>query len=945
MIHKKCIFTIVSCNYLAQANVFSQTVRETHPEHDIYVVISDSSTERLPDDIQKTQVIRADSIGIPDFNGMSIRYDATEFNTSIKPFVFGFLLEKHAYDEICYVDPDTYFMSEMVELGELHREGYSIILTPHTTSPIEDGLRPNDFDMAKAGIFNLGFCSISNSVEARKFIGWWCRKLALDCRIAIGEGIFVDQKWCDAVPALFPSSYVLTHPGYNIGYWNLMHRPVKFTEKCGWKIGEKSVRFFHFSGLPMTESPMLSKHQDRIRIAALSDPLRQLLVHYRMKLIQSGFFDFTSMRHAPGLLGSLGSATLLRLVGDRIRSDRKLSACCSNPDELAAWLVHGTELARERVGGSNCLPNALLLIYESRDDLKSALHAFENSDDQFEMALANWASSNIEKEYPGKLSGLIKAIVDFVFLPDDDFESGATDDHAKPKVGFGRFDKAYRYGIARQCIPTLRCSDQKYAVPYFLQFLLRSRPDVLGDGSWGNRQTRKRVLEWAQRHFVDEYGCPDIMKAFVEPLQRDGVEWDPLVLNPDHGSGTRLPDLKAPQWGREDGREFNLFDDDMRSGNDDLWKPAQGALLVGYPKAEMGMGEHIRNTALALSEHDYSFSVFNFDSGLTCRQNDRTLDSMIVDIAARAVQLLHINADQTIRLNEIFGRDFMAQADYVIGFWAWELERFPVEWEDAIAAVHEIWVPSKFTASALRKMTSKPVFSMPLTVEAGEVSPYDLSRRGISNDSFKFLFTFDLSSFSARKNPWAAVEAFQTAFPEHSTTNSVSLILKTIGEARDDDFRRLESIAEADARICVIHETLDKGCFNGLLNSCDAYISLHRSEGFGRGMAEAMYFGKPVIATAYSGNMDFMNDDNSWLVDYVLTPISDGEYLYGAGVEWAEPNVIHAAELMRHVHSGDTEVTKKAESGRELIRKQFSRLQVGEKYINRLKAIEEELLT
>jgi len=153
-------------------------------------------------------------------------------------------------------------------------------------------------------------------------------------------------------------------------------------------------------------------------------------------------------------------------------------------------------------------------------------------------------------------------------------------------------------------------------------------------------------------------------------------------------------------------------------------------------------------------------------------------------------------------------------------------------------------------------------------------------------------------SFADRKNPWATIEAFRRAFPNFE--DRVGLVIKChYGESHLEKFSLLQKLAEQDPRIIILDRLLSREEMYGLQSVCDAYVSLHRSEGFGLGMAECMALGKPVIGTGYSGNLEFMDNENSCLVDYTLIPVKPGQYIdYEPGWMWADPDVGHAAEYM-----------------------------------------------
>jgi glycosyltransferase involved in cell wall biosynthesis len=168
----------------------------------------------------------------------------------------------------------------------------------------------------------------------------------------------------------------------------------------------------------------------------------------------------------------------------------------------------------------------------------------------------------------------------------------------------------------------------------------------------------------------------------------------------------------------------------------------------------------------------------------------------------------------------------------------------------------------------------------------------------LHDDDFVFLTMFDFNSSAARKNPLAAIEAFKLAFPQ-GDERACLLLKSSNGDRSTAQLMRLVEASAGDARIIIRDDLIDRADLQALQRCCDAYLSLHRSEGFGLVMAETMLMGKPVIATAYSGNLEFMNSQNSCLVDYDLVQVEAGEYPMAEGQYWAAPHVHHAAEHMR----------------------------------------------
>jgi glycosyltransferase involved in cell wall biosynthesis len=263
-----------------------------------------------------------------------------------------------------------------------------------------------------------------------------------------------------------------------------------------------------------------------------------------------------------------------------------------------------------------------------------------------------------------------------------------------------------------------------------------------------------------------------------------------------------------------------------------------------------------------------------------------------------AAQIHCVNADGTLLAAPGLKRA-ANPGKYRIGSWFWELERFPAAWSAAFDEIDELWAASPFIEAALSAASPKPVISMPLAVEFALPRAYTRREFGLPEDCFVCLFAYDFHSFGERKNPQAALAAFAQAFPQQ---RDVALVIKTVGGAQHPDaLRRLQELARGDPRVIIRDQVLAREEMLGLQSVCDVFVSLHRSEGFGLALAEAMWLGKPVVATGYSGNLAFMDAANSCLVDYRLVPVREGEYIHGAGQRWAEPDVAHAADWLRRL--------------------------------------------
>jgi len=235
----------------------------------------------------------------------------------------------------------------------------------------------------------------------------------------------------------------------------------------------------------------------------------------------------------------------------------------------------------------------------------------------------------------------------------------------------------------------------------------------------------------------------------------------------------------------------------------------------------------------------------------------------------------------------------------IIGYWAWELPKLTPIWRPGFGFVHEIWVPSRFTRDAVAAATKLPVHVVPHPLPPMPVTPNMRDKLGLPQDAVVVLNVFHLGSGFVRKNPLAAVEAFRRAFG--NAPNRV-MAIKLVDNGASRARHELETAIAGASNIRLIEGMLPHADMAGLMAAADIVISLHRSEGFGLVPAQAMSLGKPVVATGWSGNLDFMNDLNSALVSYSLVPVRDPDGAFDAcDQKWAEPDIGHAAEWLRRL--------------------------------------------
>ena len=389
-------------------------------------------------------------------------------------------------------------------------------------------------------------------------------------------------------------------------------------------------------------------------------------------------------------------------------------------------------------------------------------------------------------------------------------------------------------------------------------------------------------------------------------------------------------------WVRQVGRqEFALsqewiarFDDDVAAGG----LQQAGVNLIGHLGYQAGLGEAARGLRRAISAAGVGQSARNIPHTINVDRLTR-IEEMGLDVYDTNLVVVQPDAWEH-HLRQAGTR--YRETNYNIGHWTWELEAVPDAWREVIDKVDEIWAPTEFVADAFRATADVPVTRVPYCVEMEQLTPFDRRLLGIPDDHFLFLFVFDNSSVMMRKNPSAVVEAFSRAF---DVDDRATLLLK-VGRAEHDGMNFAHLRRQAGGRsIRFLTTPLSRARCNGLLAACDCYVSLHRSEGFGLSLAEAMLLGKPVIATAYSGNMDFMTPENGMLVDYKLTPVPEGLPFYKPGPRWAEPSVDHAAEWMRWAYENRRAAADIGRAGREHIVAHYSRHAVGKLIAERLATI------
>lgn len=331
--------------------------------------------------------------------------------------------------------------------------------------------------------------------------------------------------------------------------------------------------------------------------------------------------------------------------------------------------------------------------------------------------------------------------------------------------------------------------------------------------------------------------------------------------------------------------------------------PSGPIIVAGFHGSVLGIGEAARSLSATLRLA--GFEVVDWDvSALFGHERRIEAGEPAPPSPGSGVLIAHLNPPELLQLIALYGAGAL-KGRRVIGYWAWELEHLPRAWRPALRHVDEVWAPSRFTAQAVEEVAPKglPVRTLPHPLEPVDLKP-DRARFDFPEDTVVVLSAFDLRSTLARKNPLAAIEAFKRAAGRSSA--KALLVLKTVGaDAASPLLAQINAAIGSASDIRLFNGVLSPEDRDRLVASADIILSLHRSEGFGLWLAEGMLAGKPVVATAWSGNMDFMTPKAAALIPARLVAVDDRQGMY-AGGRWAEADLAVAeARLVELIDSAD----------------------------------------
>ncbi|MDP2903509.1 MAG: glycosyltransferase [Methylovulum sp.] len=955
---KHAAVTIISKNYFAFAKTLAESYKAHHPEHDFLIILVDKADGHLTPMLPcGAEVIEFSNLQIPDIERFIYRYSIMELNTAVKPFALSDLFTRRGYETLLYIDPDIWIFTPLNEIYDALANA-SIVLTPHIRQPYYDEHSPTDLSILQSGTYNLGFIGLKQGKSTRQLLDWWMTKLYRDCVVDIQNGLFVDQKWIDLIPGFFPDHKIIYHPGYNTAYWNLHERMIS-RENTHWMIDGQPLCFFHFSGYVPFAPNALSKHQGRHDLKSMPT-LKLLTDAYSAALMNNGYEESSRWPYAFSVLEN-GVRLPLGLVRDIMqwasRNNVPTPGPITDPDGFCSFLMsdnvppgqatagllfHFLLLQRKDVAAS--YPNAACdkedpgfrqwITERGKKEFDIGdLLAFENScgivdyvADAFARLREN-KRQDVFDEYPA----MWRDIADFY-----DFADWFTN-HGIEEMGFGQAHtvslKNAFLGIGKILNIYFLRSDLQISFPVlFGQKQLGKFIAWLSDNRYKLALSKEEITLFFEFAMVSQEllekmrfayqhkgrvskSTPNIYEIDVRRHEISSVLSAGEILKWLYQESAIDP---ADHYASKYGAETTSLEDFSRCSvpglsprkNFDFIRRLRQSInchketsdeinFAGFLNAPSGMGESARSMRTTLIQANVVCHEMALPHPQANYENfpDKPLFfGWPKDSAALSVTVA--NADSTGLLETFLPHSYWARKN--VGYWVWETEELPFKFKDSEKLFDEIWTPSQYSAEAIARTTQLPVRVLPHTLdfEAIDKAKADRKRFGLPEQGTLFGFIFDPQSVIERKNVTGLVNAFRQAF---KGDDDCYLALKINGKTQGAyEYEMIRAMAGLD-RVLFLEATYTRAETFNFIKSLDVYVSLHRSEGFGLTCAEAMALGLPVVASNYSGNLEFMDENNSLLVPTKVIETSRPYGPYPMGTRWGDPDMEAAATMLRRL--------------------------------------------
>lgn len=928
MTGKPIACTIASNNYLPFVRVLAKSFLEHHPGGRFLALMADRPSDRIDYDSEPFEVVWDRDLGIPGYLNMAFRYSILELNTALKPFFLAHLHRLTGCAQACYFDPDILILDGLESLFEKLGRA-DILLTPHVTQPLDDDRHPSEQDLLRAGIYNLGFVGIAFNPRTLDFLDWWGRRLHQYCLGRLDKGLFVDQKWMDLAPALLERAEIIHDPGLNVAYWNLAHRRPRFQDGR-WLVSGEPLRFFHFSGFNPRSIEAVSKHQNRFALSDLPQ-LRPLFEGYAERLENEGYSEFIRLEYGYRVFSDgtpIPECAKRALQGIDPHGERWEDPFdAASPEGLPAWL---SKPALRNLG----LPKVALCLWDSEPELQRSYPLDSRAG---VLAFAVWILNTggrlhgIDQRFLQALAVSLNALPESLLSEASnaaraDLKSVLTS--SQPAAALARWISGLG-DSAEIWLHTDAGLDDSFSGPLVNRLAMAihmARLDLAQIYPQPLGRSRRDYAVWFVTHARLEYRLPP---QAVAPVL-SSLSWKDRMRAQAWWTAKRLSGAPPPQEAPAPSAPEQASRSSLSDGPDAIgWELRSGYHVAGYLKAPTGKGEECRGTLQALREAGIAHR------GWEVRASDHGFDASEVQAAEQgscnyAAALFHVNADMTPEAL----RDLplaLRLAERKIGYWDWELSHFPLAFAPSFTGLDEVWAPTRFCRDAYATLSPIPVRCVPPCVPPpASVERLSRSDLGSPEGSFLLANAFDARSVPERKNPQGLLKAL--ALLREASSVPVHLLLK-INHA-DEAPEWLAGLRESARGLPVtfVAEQRSRAWMNGLMAACDAYVSLHRSEGIGLPLIEAMYASKAVVATNYSGCVDFLDESTGWPVNYRLKTLQRNFGPYPAGAVWADADVEHAAACMLQCIQDPSDRVRRATRAQERVQELFSPQAAGARF-------------
>lgn len=882
MKEKIVVFTIIAKNYYPQAAIFAESYKKYHPDHDIFVFYVDnycihsSNFRSVP--IKKVNNIKK-------LSKLSFKYNITEFSTAVKPYIFLWLFKNQKASKILYFDPDICFYKRADKIvNELDK--HDCIIIPHRTKPTNDKKKPNEWDFMGCGYYNLGFVGFRNSIKSKIFIKWWSEKLDNYAYSDIRNLMFTDQKWMDFAPC-FLDTYILRDRGYDVAYWNL-HEYLN-------TVPIDQLYFFHFSGF-VPERNILSKHQNRFSLDNIQE-YKKLFNNYskkiayysnRHKSLQNYVYPFDKFSNDVKITQQIRE--IYRYI---IANNPRHFSSLYKTTSKSSFFSYLTKIVD--VSKNIKILNLFLLLNKSHDEIYKEFPLDLPYKESTVRAYISWLSS---------FGKTIYNIPDFFVLSQKKLTKCLFNTKFNSKIPINYLDAIFSLEKLK------KTTNNHDFVTNTYKIILHRNPDPEG------YQKNLKDLDYSKisRNFfiLRLFSSPEFYNKHGHPLSVLLYSYYLFLLV--LSTKFFLQNCLFAKNKNSHPKKSTFFQKNENtpglSNNTNF--SYDGWNIAGYFDTESGVGASARGLVKAFDNGKIPININNIEQQWLRRQ-DKTYTNRFTTKSNFDINLICVNADQLKPvIDNQLGIDYIKNK-YNIGYWYWESNIFPDSYYHSFDAVNEIWTATTFVQQAISLKSPKPVICIPPALSSfnqRQIQSFDFEKYGISlsKNDFVFLNIFDSASFWQRKNPFGLINAFTKAF---KGKKGVKLIIKTTQIRKSDIYKKIKEKLNENKQIYLIDTYLNYQNYVSLLNSCDCYVGLHRAEGLGIPLIDAHFLGKPVIATNFSGNVDFENQSNSFLVDYKPYILAEPIGPYPPGSAWADPDINQAAYLMKKVKQMDSLSLKK----------------------------------